>query len=289
MWRVCSTNGFDRQAAVSATIIVPVYNAYGMLDGLFDSLARTVPHAPIIVINDASPDGRVDEYLRRLSSKPFTNLNVLHNDKNLGFVATVNHGIRMCDNDVIVLNQDTIVTAGWYEKLEQAGSLDRIATVTPLTNNGEIASVPVLCENNPVPSDVEKMAQACARDGDPDYPEVPTAVGFCMLIKRTCIDAIGLLDAQQFGHGYGEENDYSCRAKAAGLRNILCDNAYVAHIGNQSFQDLDLQPNQTALDKVLARYPDYMDNVRAFIANDPLREKRRRIGEIYRQLQQATE
>lgn len=274
---------------MNATIVIPIYNAHGMLPGLFDSLAATVPQAPIIAINDASPDTCVDEFLLTLKQSPFTNLTVLRNPRNVGFVATVNRGIQAAPGDVIVLNQDTIVTAGWYQKLQQAAGGGSVATVTPLTNNGEIASVPELCVNHPVPDDPERMARACEMAGEPLYPDVPTTVGFCMLITRACIDAIGVLDAEHYGHGYGEENDYSCRARAAGMRNILCDNAYVAHVGNQSFKDLNLRPNQQALDKVLARYPDYMDNVRAFIANDPLRHKRRKIGEIYAQLKPTTD
>lgn len=271
---------------MNTAIIIPVYNAYAMLGALFASLLETVAQAPIIVINDASPDTRVDQFLSDLQHSDFSNLTILHNEKNLGFVATVNRGISACDGDVILLNQDTIVTKGWYQKLVQAGNQDRVATVTPMTNNGEIASVPGLCVNHPVPQSPELMAKACELAGDSLYPEVPTAVGFCMLIKRQCIDAIGLLDAEHYGHGYGEENDYSCRAQAAGFRNILCDNAYVAHVGNQSFQDLGLQPNDEALNKVLARYPDYMNSVRKFIANDPLHSKRQKIGEIYQQLAQ---
>lgn len=255
-----------------------------MLEQLFSSLLETAAQAPVIVINDASPDNRVDAFLQGLQGSGFDHLTVLRNEKNLGFVATVNRGISSCDGDVILLNQDTIVTDGWYEKLQAAGDQDQVATVTPMTNNGEIASIPELCVNHPVPQFPTLMAKACELAGDPLYPEVPTAVGFCMLVKRQCIDAIGLLDAEHYGHGYGEENDYSCRAQAAGFRNILCDNAYVVHVGNQSFQDLGLQPNDEALNKVLARYPGYMDSVREFIANDPLQSRRQKIGEIYQQL-----
>ncbi len=265
-----------------------------MLEQLFSSLLQTAAQAPIIVINDASPDARVGAFLQNLQGSGFDDLTVLRNEKNLGFVATVNRGISACDGDVILLNQDTIVTDGWYEKLQAAGEQHQVATVTPMTNNGEIASVPELCVNHQVPQFPALMAKACELAcelaGNPLYPQVPTAVGFCMLIKRQCIDTIGLLDAEHYGHGYGEENDYSCRAQAAGFRNILCDNAYVAHVGNQSFQDLGLQPNDEALNKVLARYPDYMNSVHEFIANDPLHSRRQKIGEIYQQLikQQTT-
>ena len=59
---------------------------------------------------------------------------VLDNEKNMGFVRTVNKGMKYSKNDVILLNSDTEVTANWIEKIQNcAYSSQYIATVTPLT------------------------------------------------------------------------------------------------------------------------------------------------------------
>ena len=43
---------------------------------------------------------------------------VLHNEKNMGFSANVNKGMAQSeDRDVLLLNSDTIVTAGWLDKI----------------------------------------------------------------------------------------------------------------------------------------------------------------------------
>lgn len=270
--------------SMQTSIIIPIYNAYEMLDGLFQSLFKTVVDAPIIVINDASPDKRVQTYLDELHHFGFKTIKVLKNEHNQGFVKTVNRGMSLVAGDVIILNQDTVVTEGWYTKLITAAKQPNIATVTPLTNNGEIASIPIMCEDNGAAGELELMGQACDLAGAPEYPEIPTAVGFCMLLTYSCRQIIGEFDAETFGHGYGEENDYSRRAVAAGYRNILCDNAYVAHIGNQSFKDFGLQPNDMALQHVLARHPDYLTQVSAFINDDPLQKKRQQIDNIYKKL-----
>ena len=47
------------------------------------------------------------------------------------------------------------------------------------------------------------------------FPDIPTAHGFCMYIKREAIDDLGLFDEETFGKGYGEENDFSYRCLQA--------------------------------------------------------------------------
>ena len=110
--------------------------------------------------------------------------------------------------------------------------------------------------------------------GPPVYPELPTAVGFCMAIARRAIDRVGLFDEARFERGYGEENDFSLRARAAGLRNVLCDDVYVVHLGGRSFGPLGLRPDQTSMQRLLDRHPDYLELVHDFIEADPLAARR---------------
>ena len=64
--------------------------------------------------------------------------------------------------------------------------------------------------------------------------EVNRLVGFCLLIKREVIDAIGLLD-EQFGIGYFEDDDYCLRAIAAGFRPVIAGDGFVHHFGSRTF------------------------------------------------------
>ena len=111
----------------------------------------------------------------------------------------------------------------------------------------------------------------------PDYPDIPTAVGFCMFVRRELLDSIGLFDADTFGLGYGEENDFCMRAMKAGYRNVLCDDTFVAHVGSQSFtaQTQALKERNSQL--LFAKHPEYLDLVQRFIADDPLAPIRARV------------
>jgi GT2 family glycosyltransferase len=263
------------------SVIIPAYNAAPELERCLASVAATLPGgAEVVVIDDASTDAAVGRLLRGWRERAGPGWRFLGNPRNLGFVGTANRGLRETRGDVVLLNADTEVTPGWLQGLARClDSDDAIATATPWTNNGEIASLPLFCQANPVPADPDAVAAVIARAGPPLYPELPTAVGFCMGVTRRAIDRIGLFDEQLFGRGYGEENDFSMRACAAGLRNVLCDDVYVAHLGGRSFGPLGLKPDEGSMQRLLSRHPRYLELVQAFIADDPLSGRRRAILE----------
>ena len=267
-------------------VVVPIFNAPRETTRCLSALAATVSErTPVVMIDDASDDPDVERILERQPEHWYR----VRNETNLGFVATANLGMALAgDADVVLLNADTEVTDGWLEAIERCATSDEgIASITPLTNNGEIASVPEFCRANPWPEDIERWARACRESGPPVYPEVPTGVGFCMYLRRTCLDRIGEFDEQAFGRGYGEENDWCMRAIKAGWRHVLCDDAFVAHQGGASFGPLGLAPGGEAMEILLKRYPDYMERVTAFIEADPMAARRTAIVQRYRELEAA--
>lgn len=263
----------------SPLVIIPVFNAYEQLTACLDSISRTVESdTKVLLIDDASTDTRVRPLLQSWvdEAKPFRSL-VVH-DVNKGFVATANHGMRLAKTDVILLNSDTEVTAGWFQNLANCLDSDvTIATATPWSNNGEIVSIPGFCVSNPVPEDPEAIALQIKSCGQPVYPEMPTAVGFCMAISFRAMQSIGVFDEVTFGLGYGEENDFCQRAEQAGLRNVLCDDTYVIHHGGASFGPLGLKPDENSMQRLLAKHPEYLQKVTEFIKSDPLKPRRTQI------------
>jgi GT2 family glycosyltransferase len=260
-------------------IIVPVFNALEQLGACLDSIGRTVPeNTPVLLIDDASTDIGVLPLLQSWVNEAGTYRRLLVHDKNQGFVASVNEGLSLAETDVVLLNSDTEVTDNWLERLATClESDDAIATATPWSNNGEIASIPFFCTNNPVPECPDAVARAISSCTSPHYPAVPTAVGFCMAISLLAIRHIGLFDQDTFGRGYGEENDFCQRAEQAGFRNVLCDDAYVVHHGGASFGPLGLKPDEESMRRLLAKHPEYQQRVTEFIQKDPLAPRRQEI------------
>lgn len=251
-------------------VIVPVFNAFEHLRRCLLALDRTTPGAEVLVIDDASSDERVVPLLKNWAARSPHHHLLLQPD-NRGFVHSANAGMRQATGDLVLLNSDTEVTPGWLAALQRClASVQDLATATPWTNNGEIASFPEFCNANEPPADADAIGAALRDRGHAEYPEIPTAVGFCMAISRAAIERLGYFDEEAFGLGYGEENDYSMRAREAGMRNVLCDDAYVVHHGGASFGPLGLAPGEATMQRLLARHPRYLELVSAFIREDPL-------------------
>ena len=273
------------RSTVSATpdratvdIVIPVYNAPSDLARCVASvLACTEPDYRLVLIDDASTDPAIGRYFAELEERKLPHVLLLRNDANRGFTGTANRGMRAGEQerrDVVLLNSDTVVTRGWLAALLRcAHSSPHIGTVTPFSNNAEIASLPRFCEDNrwPEGQDPEPLRAALARAAVPTWPELPTGVGFCMLIRRGLIDGIGYFDEAAFGRGYGEENDFCVRGFRAGYRNVLCDDAFVLHLGARSFESAKAELARTNLAVLQQRHPHYDAMVRDFIARDPLR------------------
>ena len=258
-------------------IVVPVYNAPSDVRACVESVLRhTRGDYSLVLIDDASPVPGVAAYFRELEARRVPQLTLLRNASNLGFTGTANRGMTRSRADVVLLNSDAIVTAGWLDAIRRcAASDERIGTITPFSNNAEICSFPRFCENQVWGdgADPERVRSALEAAAVPYYPDLPTGVGFCMYVRRALIDAIGVFDSA-FGAGYGEENDLCLRAHAAGFRNVLCDDAFVLHTGGRSFEGAKeaLGVRNTAI--LLERHPHYADLVGEYIRRDPLKALR---------------
>lgn len=256
-------------------IIIPIYNAYECVISCIDSVLRNTKFNDnkLILINDKSTDSRIDGILEDYSKKYPQIIVYLSNEENLGFVGTVNKGMKYSKNDVILLNSDTEVTPRWLDKIaECAYSSDNIATVTPLSNNATLASVPIPFEVNELPKDysIDQMADLVEKCSFNHYPEIPTGHGFCLFIKREAIDKVGYFDQETYGKGYGEENDFCFRCYEYGYRHVLCDNTYIFHKESQSFLDSKADLIADGLKKIEKKYPDYKYRLDMWVQNKPI-------------------
>lgn len=249
-------------------IVVPIYNAFSSFSSCLASLKKYNQDDVIIFINDASTDERIRLILDEIDNP---NWQIITNEVNLGFVKTANIGLKRQPGHTVLLNSDTIVTQGWLTSLLKCVDLNpQVATVTPWSNNAEICSFPETLTNNHIPKKPDRLAEFLSSHWQPGYPQLPTAVGFCMLVSQKAKQEVGYFDENCFGFGYGEENDYSLRAKSLGMSNLLCDNAYVIHVGNQSFQDKNLAPDSETMNRLLKKHPYYQQLIESFIQRDPL-------------------
>ena len=273
--KVCNLNVLRK--APPTAIIIPVHNAYEELRECITSVQEHTDFAKnrVIVIDDASNDPRVREFLEGLN-----NVELICNEQNIGYTKTCNKGISLAaPYDVVLLNSDTIVTPRWLESLRIAAySAAEIGTATALSDNAGAFSVPISNQQNRKPDRIDYpdyarlMRQFC---GGCEIPDVPTGNGFCMFIKRDLIDRIGNFDAVAFPRGYGEENDFCMRAINTGWRNVIAPAAFVFHHREASFGTEKERLLAAGMKTIKKRYPDYIQRVKDAFSSSAMENLRR--------------
>ncbi len=259
-------------------VIVPIYRGLEETKSCIRSIVNSEIKTSfrLILINDCSPEPLLTDWLRELTLAE-VELILIENQENLGFVATVNKGMSLSsESDIVLLNSDTEVANDWLDRLMNVAYSDKkIGTVTPFSNNATICSYPKFCQDNDLPNHlgVDQLDHIFSNFKLAAI-DIPTAVGFCMYIKRSCLETVGLFDVEKFGKGYGEENDFSCRAYKKGWRNVLACGVFVWHKGNVSFGDSHNTRKQQALDTLRHLHPEYDALIQEHLLADPAREYR---------------
>lgn len=264
-------------------VVVPIYNAFEELAACLESIQKyTRLPCRVILINDASPDPRVSSLLEQYHDDP--GFECYENDSNLGFTATVNKGIKIADrSDVVFLNADTQVAPGWLGRLRYAAYQNgHIGTVTPFSDNAGAFSAPEPGGNNlPAGFDYPRFGRAIAQTASHYYPRVPTGNGFCLYVRRDCLDEVGFLDEQAFPRGYGEENDFCMRARNRGWTHIIDDATFVHHVRSASFGEEKHALMAAGRSIIDHRFPRYTELVREAFSGEELAQARLHVAHLY--------
>ncbi len=273
-------NGGPVMPTHPVSVIIPVYRGVEITRRCIEAAMGGVmsgDDAKLLVINDASPENDMGNMLKSLKSRWPKHIDVLQNEKNLGFVHTVNRGIAAIPSrDVVLLNSDVIVPRDWLARIRvEAYSRPCVGTVTPMSNNATICGFPYFLQENSSPYEMETdQIDLVFKKNLMPCIEAPTGVGFCMYVRRSCLDDIGVFDAERFGRGYGEENDFCQRALKAGWVNLITPNIYAFHEGGVSFCSEKHELVKSALRVIDKLHPQYHADVASFCHVDPLRGAR---------------
>ncbi len=256
-------------------IIVPIYNAYDCLTPCIESIIRNtdLKNNRLILIDDKSPDERVLPLLEKYANNK--NIILLKNKQNLGFVGTVNKGMKYSKNDVLLLNSDTEVTPNWLKNIkETAYSEPKVAAVTSLSNNATLVSAPIGLRPNDLPTNMklDDYARMIEKIAYNETIELPTSHGYCMYIRREAIDDVGYFDEETFGRGYGEENDFAYRCLDYGYKHLVSTKSFVYHKESQSFSESKVKLINEHEEILRQRYPVYKNRTTLWCEQFPLRK-----------------
>jgi O-antigen biosynthesis protein len=184
----------------------------------------------LIVVDNNSSDGTVEWLKEQEDIKP------IFNTENKGFPGGCNQGIKLAEGDnILLLNNDTIVTEGWLTLLTEClySSAD-IGAVGPVTNNSSYYQA--IAVNYKNVEEMQLFAKAYNSVDNGKWEERLKLIGFCILIRRSVVDRIGLLD-EIFSPGNYEDDDYSIRIRREGYKLVLCKNVFIHHFGSTSFSE----------------------------------------------------
>lgn len=251
-------------------VAVPLYRSPELLPDLTSALIDMAPElqrlaATVLFINDSPDDETLAQALQAACERlaPALAVDVVVNEQNLGFIASANRALEAGlagGRDVILLNSDALPRPGAFAEMIEVAYLDPlISVVSPRSDNATICNSPVSACLRDRGRDEAWQAHRTVAAHLPRMTYVPTAVGFCLLVKRAMIAEFGLFDPV-YGAGYNEENDFIRRCNQRGYRAVLANHAYVHHIGECSFGKTDIQRTERDrrnLEILIDRYPEY--------------------------------
>lgn len=269
-------------------VAILVYNGRPFVPACLHSAAGArIGHrdVDVLVLDDASPEPGWSDELRGICES--LDLGYYRTPRNLGIPRNMNLGLlRAVEGGydyVLIVNSDVVMPLNMVNAMVRvAESHAGIGSVTAWSNNVSVFSVPNSDDSGILKRQdtVDWISSELEREFGTFALDVPTGVGFCLLIPTDVIRKVGLFDPV-YGRGYCEEVDWCLRSRARGYRAVLALSAFVYHQGSGSTVDAGMVGHQQTTvaehERIVdLRYPWYRRDVAAFVDSgvlDPLRER----------------
>lgn len=223
------------------SIVIVTYNSANHITACLDSVHRESGGLAqeVVVVDNASRDGTADLVRRR-----FPDVRLVEPGENLGFARGVNLGAGLAHGaHVLLLNPDTVVLDHAIPRvLAFAGKHPEHGIYGGRTLKPDGSLEPSSCWGTPSLWSMSLFALGLTtlaprnRFLDPEslgrwqrdsVREVGVVTGCFLLARRDVWETLGGLDERYFM--YGEDVDFSMRARAAGYRPVLCPDACLIH------------------------------------------------------------
>ena len=235
----------------SVSIIIVNWNGGALVRRAVESIVNAPPRVPyeIVVVDNASSDGSIDEVKRAAGSAPLT---ILENATNVGFSRANNRAFAATRSSLVfLLNADAEVTPGAVDTL--------IGTLHEDARNGACGPRLVYPDGRLQPSAWRSTPTAWEMvvsgaglwrlipqplrgrlllGGHWDHRErrsVPMVFGTALLVRREVIETVGPLDERFYM--YAEDQEWCLRMTRGGWRVIFEPAATVLHHGGHSAQE----------------------------------------------------
>lgn len=220
--------------SVRVSIVIPTLDGRELLAHALRALdAQSFRDFEVIVVDNGSTDGTAE-----MLQQAWPTVRVIALERNVGFAAAANHGIRAARGSVVVLlNNDTEAHPEWLGRL-----------VAPFVDDPRIAScasrVRDFVRRDRIDSAGDQLGLVASQigHGERDGPrfavarEVLSACAAAAAYRRDAVEEVGLFD-ESYG-SYLEDVDLGVRLRLAGHRCWYVPEAIVYHHGSATARRL---------------------------------------------------
>jgi GT2 family glycosyltransferase len=267
-------------------LAIPVFDGRDFVPACVRSAAglRSGTHrVDVVVLDDCSPEPGWSPELQALCES--LDVGYYRSPRNLGIPRNFNLALQRAMSAgydyVLITNSDTVLPLNLVTGMVGVAEANAgVASVTAWSNNVSAFSI----GSNEAGLADQDMVDWLSGHLQEEFgglgADLPSAVGFCMLIPVPVARRVGLFDPV-FGRGYCEEVDWSRRALGLGYRPVLAPSVFVYHEGGASTRAAGILGSElTTLGAHEAiidlRYADYRQEVADFATADPLAPLRAR-------------
>lgn len=219
------------------SIVIVTFNNWSYTKQCLESLIRNneYQNLEIIIVDNASTD-ETKIQLARLSNP---NIKVLFSPENLGFAGGNKAGCNLATGEyIILLNNDTIVTQNWVEKLiKPLRENEHIGMAGPVSNSVGNDQMLDFCISNPLFGASDLWLQDFNQFNRGKFRYTDLLGFYCVAIKREIYEKVGDLDTN-YGIGMFEDDDYCESVKSLGYKLVIVEDVFVYHHGSVSFKKL---------------------------------------------------
>lgn len=242
------------------TVVIPTYGDPGLVFDAVKSVRRTVDRKRVrIVVVD---DGSAPQHRQRLLK--LRGAEVILGERTAGFAGNANRGLRAAgpQDDMVLLNSDTVAERGWLECLQYAAYADRGAGVVGpklLYGDGRIQSAGSQ-RNLPAPEWFDHRYRFRPAHHGPANVTAPVlgVTGACMYVKREALDRLGPLD-EGYPMAY-EDMDYCLRTWEAGFSVIYYPHSTLTHLESQTRTRDAGEPELASQRRFWRKWGDWLDS-----------------------------
>lgn len=228
------------------TVVIVNYNVRYFLEQCLLSVQRAIENidAEVYVVDNRSGDGSCD-----MVRQKFPWVKLIENKDNVGFSKANNQAMRVAKGEyILLLNPDTVVVEDTFEKCLQfmdqhpdAGGLgvrmiDGKGNFLPESKRGlptpEVAFYKIFGLSSFFPKSKRFGQYHLSYLSEHENHSIDILAGAYMLMRKTALDKVGLLDEDFFM--YGEDIDLSWRIKLGGYNNYYFSDTSIIHYKGES-------------------------------------------------------